>query len=321
MLVGTLSAAQPEKELYRPQVDVEADPPAFYSLKLYEEIGLAKDAGGFTEEEGKRFVQPFLEYVASKPPRQTHSRHTIYILPVGPTNELFWKHLRTTQIFLETYLTLPVKLLPAVQLGSPPSRPQPGSEDNVRQYDSDYICDFIVKPLRPTDAFSVLGFTLEDLYAPDRDWHGALGSWQIRPPANICTLWPFPESAPPSDPDHLQLLARTLRIAARGAVHTFGIERCRRYRCLLSQDPWGGQWSIHLCPECLKKLRWNVGFDLVKRYEALRQFYARMGMKDEAAWIVKRLQECREALPAPTKQAAPTPAPEEKEKRERPDTP
>ncbi|HUS45754.1 MAG TPA: hypothetical protein VM219_06950, partial [Phycisphaerae bacterium] len=51
-LGGTLLAAQPEDELYRPQADVEADPPAFYSPKLYEEIGLAKDSGGYTEEEG-----------------------------------------------------------------------------------------------------------------------------------------------------------------------------------------------------------------------------------------------------------------------------
>jgi archaemetzincin len=307
-VAATACAAEADDGPYRPQADVEADPPAFYSPKLYEEIGLAKDSGGYTEEEGKRFVQPLLQYVASNPPRLTRRRHTFYVLPVGPTNEVFWRHLRSIRVFLETYLTLPVELLPAVELGNPPSRLRPNSKDEVRQYESHFLLKNVVMPCRPDDAFSVLGLTLEDIYSEHRDWPGWGGTWQSKPPAAMYTLWPFPESVHPSDPDYLQGLARSLRIAAMEAVHTFGIDPCRRYRCLLNQGPLGAGPCIHLCPECLKKLRWNVGFDLVERYAALRRFYAQMGMKDEAAWVTKRIQECRQALPAPTMQAAPAPA-------------
>jgi len=321
-LGGTLLAAQPEDELYRPQADVEADPPAFYSPKLYEEIGLAKDSGGYTEEEGKRFVQPFLQYVASDPPRQTRARHTLYILPVGRTTELFCQHLRAIRVFLETYLTLPVELLPAVELGNPPSRLRPDSKEEITQYESRFLLKNVVMPCRPDDAFSVLGLTLENLYAEnDKEWPGVGGTWQSNPPAAIYSLWPFPKSVRPSDADYPQYLARSLRIAAMEAVHTFDIDPCRRYRCILSQSALDAHECIHLCPEDLKKLRWNVGFDLVDRYEALWRLYARLGMKDEAAWVVKRIQECRQAPPAPAKEASPAPAPEEKEKNETPDTP
>jgi hypothetical protein len=50
---------------------------------------------------------------------------------------------------------------------------------------------------------------------------------------------------------------------------------------------------IHLCPECLKKLRWNIGSDVVARYQGLKKFYEAHEMKDEAAWVEKRIQECR----------------------------
>ncbi len=322
-LGGTLLAAQPEDELYRPQANVEADPAAFYSPKLYEEIGLAKDAGGYTEEEAKGFVQPFLQYVASNPPRPTRARHTLYILPVGPANnEIFWRHLRSIRVFLETYLTLPVELLPAVELGNPPSRLRPDSKEEVRQYEGRFLLKNVVMPCRPDDAFAILGLTLENLYAEDdKEWPGLGGTWQSTPPAAIYSLWPFPERVDQPDGASTERLARSLRIAAMGAVHTCDLDPCRRYRCLLSQSTLDEHECIHLCPECLKKLRWNVGFDLVQRYEALRQLYARMGMKDEAAWITKRIQECRQTPPDSTKQAAPAPAPEEKEKDETPEAP
>ncbi|MGB2997162.1 MAG: hypothetical protein WBC59_00800, partial [Phycisphaerae bacterium] len=268
-----------------------------------------------------RFVQPLAEYIADRPPRQTRARHTLYILPVGPTNEVFWQHLRSIRVFLETYLTLPVELLPAVELGNAPSRLRPNSKEEVRQYETGFLLDNVVVPRRPDDAFSVLGLTLEDLYAEnDKRWTGLLGTWWSNPPAAIYTMWPFPDRVRSSDNRYTACLARSLCIAARGAVRTLGITPCRRY-CCVSNQVAPGERTIHLCPECLKKLRWNVGFDLVDRYEALRRLYVRLGMKDEAAWVVKRIQECRQAPPAPAKEASPAPAPEEKEKNETPDTP
>jgi len=46
---------------------------------------------------------------------------------------------------------------------------------------------------------------------------------------------------------------------------------------------------LHLCPICLQKLQWNLGFDIRKRYKKLRDFYEKQGMNDEAMWIQKRL--------------------------------
>ena len=46
---------------------------------------------------------------------------------------------------------------------------------------------------------------------------------------------------------------------------------------------------------CLKKLQWNIGFDVVKRYEAEREFFAANGMKAEADWLDNRLARIKQA--------------------------
>jgi archaemetzincin len=46
----------------------------------------------------------------------------------------------------------------------------------------------------------------------------------------------------------------------------------------------------HLCPVCLRKLQWSVGFDVVDRYRRLERFSRKAGFEDEVAWIGRRLR-------------------------------
>jgi hypothetical protein len=47
-----------------------------------------------------------------------------------------------------------------------------------------------------------------------------------------------------------------------------------------------------MSPNVVPAVEWasSVGFDVVKRYEALRQFYKQMEHGDEAAWTDCRLE-------------------------------
>ena len=46
---------------------------------------------------------------------------------------------------------------------------------------------------------------------------------------------------------------------------------------------------MHLCPVCLRKLQHNIGFDVVKRYRNLLDFYKRAGLVPESEWTAARL--------------------------------
>ena len=50
---------------------------------------------------------------------------------------------------------------------------------------------------------------------------------------------------------------------------------------------------LHLCPVCLRKLQFSVGFDVVKRYQALAQFDEQVGLDDEARWLLSRVEKIR----------------------------
>jgi archaemetzincin len=78
--------------------------------------------------------------------------------------------------------------------------------------------------------------------------------------------------------------------------HMFGVQHCQAYECVMcgcNSLEESDRRPIHLCPECLKKVRWNIGFDVVGRYQGLKKFYEAHEMKDEAAWVEQRIQECR----------------------------
>jgi archaemetzincin len=47
---------------------------------------------------------------------------------------------------------------------------------------------------------------------------------------------------------------------------------------------------MHLCPVCLHKLQYSIGFDVVERYAKLFHFYKKVGFDDEAQWLAKRLK-------------------------------
>jgi len=47
---------------------------------------------------------------------------------------------------------------------------------------------------------------------------------------------------------------------------------------------------LSLCPVCLRKLHFSIGFDVVDRYQALSEFYRDVGFDLEARWLSRRLK-------------------------------
>jgi hypothetical protein len=45
-----------------------------------------------------------------------------------------------------------------------------------------------------------------------------------------------------------------------------------------------------MCPVCLRKLQFSIGFDVVDRYRKLLLFYQKAGFDQEAKWVSKRLK-------------------------------
>jgi hypothetical protein len=49
----------------------------------------------------------------------------------------------------------------------------------------------------------------------------------------------------------------------------------------------------HLCPVCLRKLQFRLGFDVLQRYEGLLAVFQKWDLGPEARWVADRLQSLR----------------------------
>ena len=90
----------------------------------------------------------------------------------------------------------------------------------------------------------------------------------------------------------IEFFRRTGKLVIHEICHLFYISHCVYYHCLMNgTGHLVEDYSApsHECPVCLRKLQYRFGFSIEARYRALRDVYARFGLKKEAAWVAKRL--------------------------------
>jgi archaemetzincin len=84
---------------------------------------------------------------------------------------------------------------------------------------------------------------------------------------------------------------RALKLMTHEAGHLLSIAHCVTHRCVMqgsnSLEESDGH-PLHLCPDDLRKLEWNVGVERRERYQKLEAFYRAMGWEAEAHWIAAR---------------------------------
>jgi len=296
---GRCYAADPgPTALWRATPRVLVDPPAYYSPTLFAKKAEAKPGDWMAEHPEP--PQSFREYVGAKPIRPTRGRHTVVVAAVGPMDAGETARLGVLREFLEIYYTLPVRQGQPLGLEGVTSRERSMFGRNVRQYLTGEILYDVLRPALADDTMCLVGVTMQDLY-PEPSWNYVFGQASLGHRVGVYSLvrfypafWGKPETPAAAQ----QGLVRSLHTLVHETGHMFGVHHCQQYDCVMNGTNSLAESDtrpIHLCPECLRKLRWCLGFDMAARYEALRTFYAAHAMKDEAAWVEKRLTQCRGA--------------------------
>jgi archaemetzincin len=86
---------------------------------------------------------------------------------------------------------------------------------------------------------------------------------------------------------------RSFKLLSHETGHMFGLHHCTQFECLMNGSNSVEETdrnSATLCPVCLKKLAWNLHFDIRRRYARLLAIYQREGMAELARWTEARLQ-------------------------------
>jgi archaemetzincin len=236
----------------------------------------------------------FEEYQSSDITRKTLQRNRIVLQPLGP----FDQHQRSLLAELREYTAIffdtPTDVAPALPLPQRGRRRWTPRGPSREQFNTQVILHEVLAPRLPKDAVCYLGVTFGDLY-PEPTWNYVFGQATFDERVGVYSLvryfpsfWGEPETA---EPRRLALL-RSFKVLGHETGHMFSLHHCVRYECLMN-----GSNSLEemdrspafLCRVCLKKLAYNLRFDVRARYRRLRAFYARQGLGDLVRWLDSRL--------------------------------
>lgn len=187
-----------------------------------------------------------------------------------------------------------------------------------------YIPDVLseMRNLIPEDAFCVIGITLWDMYMDDTDlfvvgWAGyycAVFSFARYDPLFVdshnkkqkdnnpnlfiqCDPLPKVDSVDFQNKRRDIILRRSLKTVTHETLHLFGLRHCIFYSCLMN-----GTASLHeddqaplfLCPVCLRKLHYVLGFSIIDRYKEMLNYFKNTlkdySFQEESTWLSKRLK-------------------------------
>lgn len=234
--------------------------------------------------------QSYERYTSGLPVRPTPRRKEIVLQPLGSFDPAQREVLETLRELTSIFFDVPVRIADPRDL---PRKGQRGGNGH-KQYHAGVILDDLAPRLPPT-AICSLGITMGDLY-PEPSWNFVFGLASLDKRVGVYSLarfFPAFTGEPDTAAARRKALRRSIQVLAHEAGHMFSLEHCTEYECLMngsnSLDEMDRQVGM-LCPTCLHKLQWNLGFDVRKRYERLRDFYRRVGLEELAAWMDRRLE-------------------------------
>jgi archaemetzincin len=228
--------------------------------------------------------QTFDEFKASRPNRPTSVRRVIYLQPLGNFTSGDSPSIEKLREFAAAFFAMEAKALPraAVNASQFTTRHNPYT-GNLQILTSD-VLDFL-KARLPPDAFCVVAITMEDLY-PERSWNFVFGQASLRERVGVYSFARYDPAfyggARGGNNDAL-LLRRSSKVLAHETGHMFGLAHCTFFNCLMNGSNHlseSDRRPLHLCPVCLRKLQWSIGFDVLERYRALEKVCRTDGFAD-----------------------------------------
>ena len=249
--------------------------------------------------------QSFEDYVSSHPVRGTVGRRVLVFQPVGSFSRIERDIIAKAVEFAGFWFDLPTRIEPTLPLpghGWHRVRQFSWQDRPVQQYKTGYFLDKLLPGRFPADAVCYLAITMADLY-PEESWNFVFGQASLPQRVGVYSMARyFPQfwGQEQSPESYFLALRRSCRVLAHEVGHIFALAHCIQYRCTMNGSnslEESDHRPLRLCPFCLKKLQWNRGFDIVKRYERLREFFEDQNLLQEAAWISLRLKRLRSDPP------------------------
>jgi archaemetzincin len=136
---------------------------------------------------------------------------------------------------------------------------------------------------------------MEDLY-PDPSWNFVFGEASPRERVAVYSSARYDPAfygETPTGNDAALVLRRSCKVLVHEIGHIFGLAHCIYFSCLMNGSNHlaeSDRRPLHLCPVCLRKLHWSIGFDVVSRYASLERVTREANFMDEVDWLRRQVR-------------------------------
>lgn len=231
--------------------------------------------------------QTFDEFVKGKWERPDSRYRTIYLQPLGNFPEKKSPDVKLLKHFAQSFFMMPVTVLPVIDVDTLniTSRENPFTFN--RQLLTTDILDYLELHF-PSDAYCLAAITIHDLY-PESSWNFVFGQASLIRRVGVFSFARYDPAflgqhhdLHPADLNKI-ILKRSCKVLSHEIGHMFGMYHCIYYHCGMNGSnnlQESDSKPIHLCPICLRKMYYSIGFDVKKRYEQLQKFYQSVGFKN-----------------------------------------
>ncbi len=227
--------------------------------------------------------QTFKEYTDCKPVRLTATENVIYLLPVGtflPIEDTLIQH---TADYLNLYFGLKVAVLPAISDSIiPKENRRINGDTHEEQLMTTYILDSLVLPKKPNDGIVAMAITSKDLYPSDA-WNFVFGQSYIYKRAAVSSFDRY-KKGKLNPENYAKVLERLIKTASHEIGHAFSILHCTSAICVMNGSNNMEESDSRpnaLCSVCLRKLYWNLGFEVLERNKKLENFFKQHQLWDD----------------------------------------
>lgn len=238
--------------------------------------------------------QTFGDFGRSQPPRPDGTRSKIYLQPLGRFPKDQSPAVEILREYAAAYFVLNVEIFPpqTTDTFNPTTRINPHTQK--RQILTQDVLTLLKRKL-PADGFCLLAVTMEDLY-PEPSWNFVFGQASLRERVGVFSFARYDPAfyGEPRGRDYPEvLLRRSCKVLVHETAHMFSLAHCIFFRCILNGSNHlreSDSRPLFLCPVCLRKLQFSIGFDVLDRYGKLLNFYRKVTFDHEARWVAGRLR-------------------------------
>ena len=219
------------------------------------------------EEDGQTFNQ----FLYDRYNLMSVNRNIIYI---NPLQEMPQQFLDNLLLYCQSFFyPMKVKLINIVSLQSLKVKSTINKYSKKIQYNASQINSKTVKYV-PNDAHCMVSILLDDLY-PESSWNFVFGLATIKDRVGVFSFARFSSSFEKKNEvvnfDNF-LLYCSCSTLTHEICHTFGLEHCIYYTCLMNgcnNMEEAKKQPLYECPVCLRKLHYSIGFDPLERYKQM----------------------------------------------------